>query len=1011
MAEGRAAEFRICEVCGRTFRDRTSCPGCGGPLTLRDQTFLLGQTFGRYRIEAFRGMGGMGVVYEARHTSLERRVALKVMMPRLDDERYSARFLREAQVLARLKHPNIVEVYDFDTGAFGLPYFVMELVDGVNLRGLIGRQGPSPDLSAYADVLSGLGAALQYAHDRGVVHRDFKPENALISDEDGRRRTKVIDFGLVKLTDPEDEAGSLTSTGAIMGTLNYLAPEQIRGGELSPRTDQYQLALVVAELTTGVPARQGRTTGEILDVDIRRPISREALDRPGISEKLKEALVRATEPAPDRRFPSVEAFLEMVLPPPGTAIHPPLGRDEATTCVLETPSEAAKAAGRGPAEKGEATKVKRGAPVVSGSRKTAAPSRKRARLWFGVAAAVLVSAALATAFLLHRRHVSARSHGPVGHAGFALMKEMPAPPDARSVVTLDGDTVVLAGADCLYLWDRSGSQAPTRVPLTQGRRVAGALENGLVVLHEPGRIVLLNPLSGKHRVWADGVPPGHGVRLSPNGDFAAVETKGGVVVGRSEGGRFVQLGRTPVGRVQALDIDENYMALADGGSLSVFTLRPFGRLWRRRLDIGPAGAVAIQDENGLIAVGGWANKVLLFKVSDPGHPAALPVAGKTTSLRFLPDGPTLVAAGGEGLRLWRHDGGIVDRWDRAGQSVDSVWCSGEGFFTLDARDHMLGVFAYRDLRERRVVRLSPHAIWALAPAGGMLYAGSSDGALYAVDPGDGKVSRHALHLQGITSAVTDGHVLATASDDKTIALWKLPGLSVTWRSQAHEWLVNGLCLTGDPLSLWSASSDGTLKQWSWPRLEEQETLNLGKLTGKRLALQCVWVRKDQNLVLAGTWQHALAVLSRSPGGPWKASLLPFPAMVVYSLAYLPGVHAVLCTGVFGSNKSAVYDLDSGRLAPLPNPGLDLTWATALPGGDGAFAAGSGCVARLGFRRGTDGRIRYSVTCRLDTDMGDGYTTAVLPAGGEAVVGAGKGRLVFVPLSVFKGPPSYAGTLP
>lgn len=193
------------------------------------------------------GVGGMGAVYKARQPKLDRWVALKVLPESLGrDATFAERFVREARVLARLNHPRIVAVYDF--GQSG-PYFhlVMEYVDGVNLRQAMraGRFSPAQALALVPQICE----ALQFAHDAGVMHRDIKPENILL---DARGRVKIADFGIAKLLDdPRPESG-LTATGAVVGTPQYMAPEQIeRPGEVDHRADIYSLGVVFYELLTG----------------------------------------------------------------------------------------------------------------------------------------------------------------------------------------------------------------------------------------------------------------------------------------------------------------------------------------------------------------------------------------------------------------------------------------------------------------------------------------------------------------------------------------------------------------------------------------------------------------------------------------------------------------------------------------------------------------------------------------------------------------------------------------
>src|SRR5215472_15342845 len=197
---------------------RISAADAPGPPNLEE----IARHFPQLEILGLLGRGGMGIVYKARQKHLDRVVALKVLPPEISRDRsFADRFAREARALARLNHPNIVSI--FDSGeADGLFYFVMEFVDGTNLRQSLQAKQISPrEALAIVPVIC---EALQYAHDMGIVHRDIKPENVLV---DKQGRVKIADFGLAKLLNPATSDIALTQTGLMMGTPKYMAPEQM----------------------------------------------------------------------------------------------------------------------------------------------------------------------------------------------------------------------------------------------------------------------------------------------------------------------------------------------------------------------------------------------------------------------------------------------------------------------------------------------------------------------------------------------------------------------------------------------------------------------------------------------------------------------------------------------------------------------------------------------------------------------------------------------------------------
>lgn len=231
----------------------------------------------------FVGRGGMGVVYKARQKSLDRFVALKILAPKVGQApAFSERFAREARAMAMLSHPNVVAVYDFGQ-TDGLYYFLMEYVDGINLHRLLetGKLAPEQALAIVPQICE----ALQYAHDHGVVHRDIKPGNLLL-DREGR--VKIADFGLAKLVGREARGLTLTGSGHVMGTPQYMAPEQIeRPLQVDHRADIYSLGVVFYQMLTGeLPLGRFAPPSRKVHIDVR----------------LDEVVLRALEKEPERRY-------------------------------------------------------------------------------------------------------------------------------------------------------------------------------------------------------------------------------------------------------------------------------------------------------------------------------------------------------------------------------------------------------------------------------------------------------------------------------------------------------------------------------------------------------------------------------------------------------------------------------------------------------------------------------------------------------------------------------------
>jgi len=254
---------------------------------------------GRYRVLGRLGVGGMATVYLAEDSSLGRKVALKVMAERYaEDGEFVERFRREAQAAARLNHPNIIAVYDRGE-ADGRPYIAMEYLQGRTLKQLIQKEGPLPPERAIAMAMQIL-AGLRYAHEHGVVHRDVKPHNVLVGD-DGR--IKVTDFGIAHAGDPQ-----MTEVGSIVGTAQYLSPEQARGRSVGPQTDIYSLGVVLYEMLAGRVPFEGDSSVAIAmqHVSDEPPPLRSLA--PGVPESLAMVVAHAMLKQPSQRYASADEF-------------------------------------------------------------------------------------------------------------------------------------------------------------------------------------------------------------------------------------------------------------------------------------------------------------------------------------------------------------------------------------------------------------------------------------------------------------------------------------------------------------------------------------------------------------------------------------------------------------------------------------------------------------------------------------------------------------------------------
>jgi serine/threonine protein kinase len=259
------------------------------------QTVSTPKQLGRYTELTLLGQGGMGAVYRAFDPSLQRTVAIKVMLGQ--NPEFLARFEREARAVAKLSHPNVVQVYDFGRDEQNNPYFVMELLPGRSLDSLLKEKGPLPALKV-VDVLRQAAEGLQAAHAVGIVHRDIKPHNLMLDDQGN---VKLVDFGIARDMASTEE---LTSTQATPGTLHYMAPEVLSGQAADARADIYALGLVGFHLLAGKPPFTGQSAVAVAMKQINEPLPDLRDEVPSVPASLRRLIERMTEKSVGARMQS-----------------------------------------------------------------------------------------------------------------------------------------------------------------------------------------------------------------------------------------------------------------------------------------------------------------------------------------------------------------------------------------------------------------------------------------------------------------------------------------------------------------------------------------------------------------------------------------------------------------------------------------------------------------------------------------------------------------------------------
>jgi serine/threonine-protein kinase len=332
---------KTCTTCGAEWSDDLKfCPNDGA--TLRSAgggADLVGSIVAdRYHIEKKLGEGGMGAVYLGEHVKMGRKSAIKVMTQAMaNDPEAIARFNREAANAARINHHNVCAIYDFGETEDGTIYLAMEFIEGEALSDLLRREGGLP-IARAGSILQQTADALQAAHDLGIVHRDLKPDNIMLAkSKSGDDVVKVVDFGIAKAMTGE-EGQNVTKTGLVVGTPEYMSPEQLSGDVLDGRSDLYSLALVLYRMLTGALPFHADTAQEMMIKRLTDEPMPLAEAKPGASfpPALQQSIDKALQRMPSERYETVAAFARDVAQAvSGTAAAAPAVDTEGATQVLD----------------------------------------------------------------------------------------------------------------------------------------------------------------------------------------------------------------------------------------------------------------------------------------------------------------------------------------------------------------------------------------------------------------------------------------------------------------------------------------------------------------------------------------------------------------------------------------------------------------------------------------------------------------------------------------------------
>lgn len=566
-----------------------------------------------------------------------------------------------------------------------------------------------------------------------------------------------------------------------------------------------------------------------------------------------------------------------------------------------------------------------------------------------------------------------------------------------------GTSFVGVGERGVDIIDRRGVAAPIHEARPEGQRIFDSMPDGRLLVFSGGEVSVRYGSWVRNapadRVLFDQVRPEDEWRFSDDGKavarfnrqkleiFAIDEEPVRKIVSRS-----FDAGEKPT----SVRLSAQFCAwVLHRNRVQVMRLASSKMLMDRRVE-GAIDALALEDLRGLLAVGGWMDEVYVFDLQGDKRDEVLKGAGRCYGLEFFEDYPSLVIGRMGALQIWRPSEGLVVNMAFPGQDLELMgWVDGRLLVQDFHKPHLL-VFRYASFPLKRKLRVAAEPIWAMVRQDHVVYGGSADGSIVAFEPETLQLRSIKAHDQGVTALCIAGDHLVSASDDKALALWKLPQMEEQQRSKAHEYLINALDLDLPAKTLFSTSSDGSLKAWSWPGLEEKGVFSISPI-----AKAAVWMNSARGIGLLGSWDHRWYRL-RKQGREWvSVGEESSSSQAIYEIIQAPDLKGNFLLGIYPSSLVFV-DGDGEATRDIPIPRGDFSWILRL--GKGHFLLlGSYQTAEYRCRR-QPGALSCSVSLALQSDCRDLSSGVFLPQTDTAVAGVGKGRLVvFSPSDLPKAP--------
>ncbi len=945
-------DFKYCKQCNKISIKGTKCNYCSSSLELKEPDFFVGKSFGKYKIEGVLGYGGMGIVYLARHSILNRLSALKMIIPSLEQEStFLERFLREAQLLATLKHPNIVGIYDFDVSDYGSAYYAMEFVEGISLRTLLLHHSKIFNVDDFSTILKEIASALDYAHSKNVIHRDLKPENILLTISENRVSPKILDFGIAKVLS-EDSSKTLTGEGNIIGTINYIAPEQLLSKGVSPKTDQYAFALIVAEIISKKSLREGKTLGEIVAKDINFPVGGASLPE-NTPENIVNAIQKATSVHPEERFESVSQFIEEL------KLKEPSNLDTMKNIILKETSGYSPTIST-PSGSEVISQLSRESKKTKEAEKSKKVKNNNFKKVFVPATVVLIFALLLLSiFFLSKKK---KENWENQSNPFEKTGEWEAPADSIEILSSNVEKdILIRGSSSLYLM-KLDSKVPTPIQLKTGEELICTSSINNPILFDGKRIYEKSLDSGNEIPIFDlkGMVIEKVIISKSNRTLALIK--------KDEVSLYSLINHPEKPMTTIKDdgiekgryfLSDKYFSAVKGSDVVSFEFETGKKVYQKQFSERING-IMTNDALNILSIWGWFDRIVLYDFLKQ-ETKEIAISGETMDLLVLSEVKLFASAGNYGLKIFDLDDGKLLYQSKENVPFDSISFSPDGILSLSKQNSSIIRYSLKTSSPSKIVKVCKSEIWCLAEdkKNNLVFAGSSDGKIYSIDK-NGDVKSKELHTLGVTSMVTTENNLITSSDDKTIALFSLPSLDLQFRSTAHDFLINYLQISKREDKLWSSSSDGKLKSWGLPNLKEEITISTGDLLNKKLSLHGFWVDENENRFLIGSWNSTLIYLKKE-GDKFSSKIFEIPSQAGISFAYIPSLEVVMILGSYDIFSLYAFDLKNEELFLLPqittNP---LSFSISKgPENNVCYFATGGEVIRIEIKRGDEDKILYS----------------------------------------------------